>query len=148
MRKYKAYMAAAALAFLMTIIIAPEIHEGQEMEPLIAQGDVILLLKQTYSENRGMPEIGEVVVLKKYGLGEQHEEDNPIRRVTGLPGDRYLLDDGTEEVIKDNYVYISPEFQKESESPLSGGNLIKSREIRGKAFLRLWPLDKLGGIDS
>ena len=70
MRKYKAYMAAAALAFLMTIIIAPEIHEGQEMEPLIAQGDVILLLKQTYSENRGMPEIGEVVVLKKYGLGE------------------------------------------------------------------------------
>ena len=64
MRKYKAYMAAAALAFLMTIIIAPEIHEGQEMEPLIAQGDVILLLKQTYSENRGMPEIGEVVVLK------------------------------------------------------------------------------------
>ena len=59
-----------------------------------------------------------------------------------------MLDDGTEEVIKENYVYISPEFQKEPESPLSGGNLIKSREIRGRAFLRLWPLDKLGGIDS
>jgi len=147
MHKYKSYLAAAILAFLMTVLVAPEMHEGNAMAPDLAEGDVILLLKETYSENRGMPEIGDLVVLDKWAFGKDFEEDSPIRRVTGLPGDQVEMEDGTLITVADNMVFVTC---KEGNEGVDSRKLeigpVNGKDIRGKVVLRIWPFDRLGGV--
>lgn len=147
MQKYRPYLVAAMLAILMTIFIAPEIHEGNGMSPIIENGDVVILVKETYSENRGMPELGDLVVLSKNAFGGDYAEDNPIRRVTGLPGDAVVLEDGTKAKVGKNQVFIAAENPGEvvySDDKETG--LIDSNIIKGKVVLRIWPFDTIGGV--
>jgi signal peptidase I len=147
MHKYKPYLAAAILAFLMTVLIAPEMHEGNAMSPDLESGDVIVLLKGTYSENRGMPEIGELVVLDKGAFGEDYEEDSPMRIVSGLPGDQVEMEDGTLVTVDKNKVFVTC---KEEGKGIDSRNMeigpIDGKTIRGKVILRIWPFDRLGGV--
>lgn len=147
MYRYKIYLTAALLAVLMTTFIAPEIHQGKAMSPLLKDGDVVLLLKQSYSENRGMPEKGELIVLEKGAFGEEYEEDNPIRTVAGLPGDKVEMEDGSFVLIEKNQLFVaSANPEKGIDSSKKNVGLIDSKEIRGKVIVRLWPLDSLGGF--
>lgn len=147
MQRYRPYLVAAMLAFLMTVFIAPEMHEGNAMSPLLRDGDVLVLLKETYSDNRGMPEKGDLVVLVKSTFGSGYEEDNPIRIVSGLPGDTVQMEDGSSITIKNNQVFVSSQNQSEGidSSKISVGP-IDSKEIRGKVIVRLWPFDSIGGF--
>lgn len=147
MYKYKIYLTAALLAVLMTVFIAPETQEGNAMSPLLNDGDIIVLLKQAYSQNRGMPEKGELIVLKKNAFGDDSQEDNPIRTVSGLPGDTVKLESGKSIIVKENQVFVTAQNLKEE----TGANqnrldLIDSKEIRGRVIIRLWPLDGIGGF--
>jgi len=147
MQKYRPYLVAAMVAILMTVFVAPEIHEGNAMSPALKNGDVVILTKETYSENRGMPELGELVVLEKNAFGADYPEDNPMRRVNGLPGDTVILEDGTEAKVEMNQVFVSAE--NSGEAAPSGDNekgLIKSSSIKGKVILRIWPLNSIGGV--
>ena len=147
MQKYRPYLVAAMVAILMTIFIAPEIHEGNAMSPALENGDVVILTKDTYSENRGMPELGELVVLSKNAFGADYAEDNPIRRVTGLPGDTVIQEDGVEVKVAKNQVFVSAENLEEAAySGDSETGLIKSSAIKGKVILRIWPFDSIGGV--
>ncbi len=147
MQKYRPYLVAAMVAILMTVFIAPEIHEGNAMSPALNNGDVVILTKETYSENRGMPELGELVVLSKNAFGAGYAEDNPIRRVTGLPGDTITQENGMEIKVDKNQVYVSAE--NPAEAVYSGDmetGLIKSSVIKGKVVLRIWPFGNIGGV--
>lgn len=147
MQKYRPYLVAAMVAILMTVFIAPEIHEGNAMSPTLKNGDVVILTKETYSENRGMPELGELVVLSKNAFGADYPEDNPMRRVDGLPGDTVILEDGTEVKVEKNQVFLSAENPGEAaHSGNSETGLIKSSNIKGKVILRIWPLNSIGGV--
>lgn len=107
MQKYRPYLVAAMVAILMTVFIAPEIHEGNAMSP----------------------------------------EDNPMRRVAGLPGDTVILEDGTEVKVEMNQVFVSAENPEEAAySGHSETGLIKSSIIKGKVILRIWPFDNIGGV--
>jgi signal peptidase I len=147
MQKYRTYLVAGMLAIIMTMFIAPEIHEGNAMSPTLLNGDVVILTKETYSQNRGMPVVGELVVLSKQAYGSDYPEDNPIRRVTGVSGDTIKLEDGTKIKVEANYVFVSAENSGEE---AYGGNsengLIKSSEIKGKVILRIWPFNSIGGF--
>lgn len=147
MQRYRPYLVAAMLAFLMTVFIAPEIHEGNAMSPLLRDGDVIVLLKETYSDNRGMPQKGDLVVLEKSTFGSESEEDNPIRIVSGLPGDTVQMEDGSSVMIKSDQVFVSSQNLREGidSSKISIGP-IDSKEIRGKVIVRLWPFSSIGGF--
>ena len=148
MQKYRPYLVAAMVAILMTVFIAPEIHEGNAMSPVLKNGDVVILTKETYSKNRGMPELGELVVLSKNAFGADYSEDNPIRRVTGLPGDMVIQEDGTEVKVEKNQVFVSAENSEEAAySGHSETGLIKSSIIKGKVILRIWPFDNIGGVN-
>ena len=147
MQKYRPYLVAAMLAILMTIFVAPEMHEGNAMSPSLENGDVLILTKETYSENRGMPELEELVVLSKNVFGVDYSEDNPIRRVTGLPGDTVVLEDGTKVKVRKNQVFVSAENPgEEAYSGDSETALIDSNVIKGKVILRIWPFDNIGGV--
>lgn len=84
--KYRPYIAAGCLAFIMTMFIAPEFMEGNSMAPTLDDGQGTIITKQSYSANRGAPELGEVVVLEKI-YSRAISEDNVIGRVAALPGE-------------------------------------------------------------
>lgn len=146
MQRYRPYIIAAILAFIMTSMIAPEIQEGDAMNPVLSDGDMVVLMKDTYSENRGMPEIGDFVVLEKSAFGEDYYEDNPIRKVSGLPGDKVIMGDGSEVIIEKNQVFVTSENYEGLDSRNVTVGPIASDMIKGKVIIRLWPFDKIGGI--
>ncbi len=147
MQRYRPYLVAAMVAILMTIFIAPEIQEGNAMSPALKNGDVVILTKETYSENRGMPKLGDLVVLSKNAFGADFAEDNPIRRVAGLPGDTITQEDGMKIKVEKNQVFVSAENPNEAvySKDMETG-LIKSSLIKGKVVLRIWPFGNIGGV--
>jgi len=147
MQKYRTYLVAGMLAIIMTMFIAPEIQEGNAMSPTLMNGDIVVLTKETYSQNRGMPELGELVVLSKEAFGADYPEDNPIRRVTGIPGNIITNEDGTRIKVQANQVFVSAENPSEANNSGNvGAGLIKSSNIKGKVILRIWPLNNIGGF--
>ena len=58
------YLIAVALAFVMVMLIAPEVNEGDAMSPTIESGQVLVVSKTSYSPKRESPERNIVVILK------------------------------------------------------------------------------------
>lgn len=130
--KYRPYFIAVALAFVLTMIVAPEIHETKSMEPAISEGSLVVLQKKTFSEKRGMPEKGDLIVLKKHVL-EGAEEDNAIRRVVSVDGGEVFFSCDNEEFAEEN--------------PQVAQGTISADKIRGKAVFVVWPLSDIGVIE-
>lgn len=162
--KYRPYIAAGCLAFIMTMFIAPEFMEGNSMAPTLDDGQGTIITKQSYSANRGAPELGEVVVLEKI-YSRAISEDNVIGRVAALPGETLKVKDGKiyrrGEVIadapkgmKDQKIKISEDDvylltdnddpAMDSRNPDLGP--VDMKEIRGKVFLKIWPLSDFGRV--
>ena len=64
-RRRSPYGVAAALAIVMFLVIAPEINEGDAMDPTIRDGQVLVTSKSSYSIKRKVPDQGKLVILKK-----------------------------------------------------------------------------------
>lgn len=140
-RKYRPYIIAAVAAFVMTMFVAPERHEGSAMEPLLRDGQVIVLKKETFSAKRGHPQLGAVVVLKK-GVFPESQEDNPIRRVAGLPGETVEID-GVSVTLESNELFVVADHPPGEDEKI---RLIQLSDIRGTAVWIVWPLSDIGGI--
>lgn len=168
-RRYRPYIAAAVLAFVLTMFVAPEVNEGNAMEPTLKDGQVLVITKTSYSARRGAPELGQVVILEKT-LAPEVSADNIIGRVAGLPGDKIEIKDG--KVYRNGNEYIT-------DGGISGakGNLsvtlseddvfllsdnrtstkdsrnqklgpVDMREIKGNVKFIIWPLSDLGGVQQ
>lgn len=160
-KKYRPYIAAACLAFVFTMFFAPEVNEGNYMEPTLKDGQATFLVKQSYSSKRDQPKIGTVVCLEKI-YSRATSEDNIIGRVQGVPGDTIQIKDGKiyrngEEIadagmaedqtieLEGNDVYIlseSSESDIDSRNPKLG--VVDMREIKGNVKLIVWPLSDFG----
>ena len=92
-RRYRPYIVAGVLAFVLTMLVAPEVNEGTAMEPTLKDGQVLVITKTSYSAKRGQPDLGQVVILEKT-LAPDVSEDNIIGRVAGLPGDTIEIKNG------------------------------------------------------
>ena len=57
------YLIAMALAFVMFMVVAPEVNEGKAMSPAIDDGDVLVVSKSSYNPNRKPPEIDSIVIM-------------------------------------------------------------------------------------
>ncbi len=165
--KNRPYLYAAALALILTMFVAPEIQEGNSMSPTIDSGNLVVITKERYSENRGIPEIGTVVILQK-DKATKISEDNLIARVVGLPGETVVIKDGQlyrdgekytvkgakGELGSDLEITLSSEevfllcdnrdIQMDSRSTKLGPVDLKA--IRGNARFILWPFSEFGGI--
>ena len=163
--RHRPYLIAMALAFVLTMLVAPEMVEGDGMNPELSDGQTLVLMKESYSSKRGSPERGQVIVLdklttKEYREGTGYKNDNLVGRVGGIPGetvrDEELLGDYPGPVtLTDNQIWlVQDNWPLELDEEEYLGQYLDSRvmgpveltDIRGKAKWIVWPLSNLGGI--
>lgn len=162
------YLLAAALAFVMVMLGAPEIHEGDSMAPTIEDGQVIIVSKTSYSARRKTPERDQVVILEKT-IAQDVSEDNIIARVAGLPGETVQIKDGrvlidgreyvTETGIKgaegdmkveltaDQVFVLCDNREENIDSRNEGLGPVDMGDIKGNVLVCVWPFSQFGGID-
>lgn len=163
--RHKPYLIAMALAFVLTMLVAPEVVDGDGMNPGLSDGQAIVLVKESFSSKRGYPERGQVIVLDKlvtkdYREGTGFKNDNLVGRVAAIPGetvrDEELLGNYPGPVaLTDNQIWlVQDNWPLELDEEEYRGQYLDSRimgpieltDIRGKAKWKVWPLSKLGGI--
>ncbi len=163
-KKYRPYIVAATLAFVMTMFIAPEFMEGSSMSPVLDDGQGTIITKQSYSANRGAPELGEVIVLEKI-YSRSVSDDNVIGRVAALPGDTLKVKKG-KIYRKGEVIATAPEGMKDQEIKISKDDVyiltdnddptmdsrnpdlgpVDMKEIRGDVKFIFWPLSDIGKV--
>lgn len=149
--------------FLITFVAQAFRVQGTSMLPLLADSERIIVNKFVY---RFRPiERGDVVVF----WYPKDPSVSFIKRVVGLPGDTvelrrgellvngqnvpegYVLaafrDDESHEaiVVPKGYYYVLGDHRSSSNDSRSWGE-VPEKYIYGKAFLRFWPLSKIGVI--
>ncbi|MGX8774797.1 MAG: signal peptidase I [Bacillota bacterium] len=167
-REHRWYRLAFVLAVIVFILLAPEVNNGNYMEPTISDGQVLITSKTTFTTNRGMPDRGQLVILKKPFSQEAGADDNIITRVIAIPGDTVEITDG--KVLVNDEEYVTPngikgcrdDFEKvkvkenrvfvlcdnrntklKMDSRNDAIGLMSSKEIKGKVLMRVWPPAKL-----
>lgn len=164
----KPYLIAVALAFVMFMVVAPEVNEGKAMEPAIKDGEVLVVSKTTYNAKREAPEQGKIIIMEKTYAPEV-SEDNIIARVVAGPGDTVAIKNGAvlvngEEYVTENGIKGAPEDMKkvkvkndevfllcdnrdeliDSRNPKLGP--VKLNEIKGNVLFAVWPFSEFGGV--
>jgi signal peptidase I len=114
------------------------------------------------------------VQLEKELNAENKQKDNFIKRVIGLPGERIQVKNGkvyiNEKAISENYIDEAPNYNWSSNTLVSDGvvpkdhylvlgdnrnnsydshywGFVPKNKIVGKAVVRYWPIDRVGGIN-
>lgn len=167
--KYRIYIYPVIAAWLVTMFFRPIISDGDAMMPGIKNGETIIVVNKTYTQNRGMPEFQQVVAFRDDFIKEGDEGDNTIRRVIGLPGDRIEIKDGgvyrNGNLLSENYITGKTEGEVgpvtvgddevfvlsdnrengiDSRDPRVG--LLKMKGIRGYCSIAVWPLNEIGKV--
>ncbi len=157
------------IAFLVALLITKFVAnhttvEGSSMDPCLQDGDELLVEKISYLV--GEPERFDVIVF------EQSEDVNYVKRVIGLPGetvqikdekiyvnDRAVFDEHRKERMKsagiakdkitlgaDEYFVLGDNRNASKDSRDETVGLVKKKQIRGKAWIRVLPSEKFGEI--
>ena len=141
-----------------------EIHEGC-MEPNFYEGQRVLVNKIVYKLHE--PERGDVIILKP---PDRYSTDGIpfIKRIIALPGENIVVEDGEvyidgvklyEPYIKEAPRYILDWTLGENEYFVLGDNrnnandshegwTVPREDIIGKAWLTIWPFDKMGLVTN
>ncbi len=167
--KYRIYIYPVIAAWLVTMFFRPITADGDAMLPGIRDGEVIIVVKHTYSAVRGTPDFQQVVAFKTDFIEEGDKGDNTIRRVIGLPGDKIEINDGlvyrNDKLLEEDYITgptegdMEPITIGEDEVFVLGDNrknsidsrdprvgLLKLKSIRGYCGITVWPLNEIGKV--
>lgn len=162
------YLVAVALAFVMVMLIAPEVNEGDAMAPTINDGQIMVVSKTSYAPNREIPERDKLIILEK-PISQKISKDNIIARVVGLPGDTVEVKDGKfyingKEYVTENGIkgaagetkvklgkrevfLICDNREQISDSRNKKLGPVDMKEIKGNVLFCVWPFSEFGGID-
>ena len=162
-------LAAAIFVIVYLFLLQPNMIKGASMETNFFDGDYILTEKVMYRFRE--PKRGEVVVFQS----PSRPDVDYIKRIIGLPGETISLTDG---IIYINGLPLEEKYQptvetaagrfltegKEFTVPegtyfVMGDNRTHSsdsrefgtvalEDIRGRAILRYWPLNRFGNIST
>jgi signal peptidase I len=157
-----------ALSLIIFLLIRQVVQnyriENHSMEPNFYEGQFVLVNKLAY--RLGEPQRGDVVVFHN----PRNTNEDYIKRIVGLPGDTVEVRDAKvfingEALVEDfphNYImqgeYMPPVTVADSQLFVMGDNRPNSSDSRvfgpidqnlavGKAWLRIWPLDKFGIVE-
>ena len=166
------FLAYAALVFGITFLIITFVGQrtkvsGNSMYDTLENGDNLILEKLSYRFHE--PERFDIVVFRY-----THKKNTfYIKRVIGLPGETVQIVDSkiyiNGEILEENYGYEPIQDAKRASQPITlgedeyfvlgdnrndssdsrdpaVGNVTRS-QIIGKAWLRIWPLNKIGLIN-
>jgi signal peptidase I len=138
--------------------------ENHSMEPNFYEGQFVLVNKLAY--RLGQPTRGDVVVFHN----PRNTNEDYIKRIIGLPGDTVEVHDASvyingelmAEDFPHNYIpqgeYMPPVTVGDGQLFVMGDNRPNSSDSRvfgpidqdlavGKAWLRIWPLDRFGIVE-
>lgn len=157
------------IALIITIFVRPTIVKEFSMYPTLEENNYLILNKAVYMISE--PKFKDIVVFKSDLETKDGKRKNLIKRVIGVPGDTIEIKDGivyrNGNALKESYIngdytpgYIEPTVIPEGKLFVMGDNRpnsIDSRDERvglvdidavvGKAFLRLFPFNKIGFVE-
>jgi signal peptidase I len=161
-------MALALFVIMYLFLFQPHQVRGNSMLPNFYDKEYLLTDKISYRLTT--PKRGEVVIFK----APKNEEYDYIKRIIGLPGEMVGIRDGqvyiNDQVLRENYLPADTKtagglFLKEGQTiPVPDGSYfvlgdnhdhssdsrdwgpVPKDNVIGKAWLRYWPLDKIGTI--
>ncbi len=157
----------AATFFIITFVGQRTHVSGESMENTLADGDQLIVDKLTYRFRD--PERFDIIVFPF----QYKENTYYIKRIIGLPGETIQIEDGDiyidgrilkesygREVMKDAGIAADPITLGEDEYFVLGDNrnrssdsrdpsvaMIHRKDIVGRAWLRIWPLDSFGVLE-
>lgn len=157
---------AVGIYLVITFAIETVHVIGLSMYPTLNSDDLLIASKVDYHFHP--PQRGDIVILKPpFG------QSDLIKRVVGLPGDRFQIKDGhvyindrkldepyinpaepwtvnafaNEQVIPSGYYFVMGDNRNHSTDSRAFGP-IRADDIEARAWLRIWPLDKFGFVDG
>lgn len=137
------------------------------MLPTLEINDRLIIDKLGYKFTD--PKRGDVVVFSPTDALKQQYKDAFIKRIIGLPGETVEVKNGQVsvdgEIISENYIAEAPQYDwgpetvPENSYLVLGDNrnnsfdshswgFVPHENIIGRAIVRFWPLDRLGGLDA
>ncbi|SHH28298.1 signal peptidase I [Tepidibacter thalassicus] len=153
------------IAFVITQFIRPTLVKGYSMYPTLEENDYLIINKIPYTIHE--PARGDIVVFKSHLTQENGKEKDLVKRVIAVPGDKIKIINGKvyvngkelkETYINGNYTdgYIDTTVPEgyifamgdnrpnslDSRDPRVG--MVSEDDIIGRAFLRLYPFNKIG----
>jgi signal peptidase I len=158
------FVALAAAFLLRAFVVQPYYIPSGSMYPTLHVGDKVLVNKLSYdfhSIHRG-----DVVVFKKPPDDDAPGITDLIKRVIGLPGETISAQDGSVYIdgrklaepwlpkndptgnfgpvtIKKGYLFVMGDNRGNSADSRVIGPVAENLVV-GRAFIRVWPLDRLG----
>ncbi len=156
---------ACILAFFITLFIRPTLVKGYSMYPTLEENDYLIINKRPYTMHE--PNKGDIVIFKSHLVQENGKEKDLVKRVVGLPGDKvkvmngkvyvndvelkedYINGDYTDGIIDtivpNGHIFAMGDNRPnslDSRDPRVG--FVDEDEIIGRAFVRLYPFNKIG----
>ncbi|WP_206459773.1 signal peptidase I [Anaerovorax sp. IOR16] len=157
---------AIVIGLIIIQFIKPTIVKEHSMMPTLNENDYIFLSKQSYTF--GEPKYGDIVVFHSDLKTAEGKEKMLIKRIIGLPGDvisiadgvvfrngqpldePYTLEQYTSTIMsditvpEDSLFVMGDNRQNSIDSRDPDVGCIEQSRLVGKAFLRLYPFDKIG----
>ena len=142
-------------------------NSGDSMRPAVLDGDIVLVNRMIYDASK--PKRGDIIVFKPNG---NENARSYIKRIIGLPGetvqivDGYVYIDGQmldehygNEVMEnagiaeepvvlgdDEYFVLGDNRNNSQDSRAANVGVIHREDLLGRAWVRIWPLNKFGVI--
>ena len=142
--------------------------DGPSMQETLYTNDELLVEKVSYRLRN--PKLYDIIVFRPY---ENNQDTYYIKRIIGVPGDfieikegkvfrnfealddpqgeEFLYDPGIVkdgiQLEEDEYFVLGDNRYKSTDSRSSSVGLVKRNSILGRAFVRIWPFDKIGFIN-
>ncbi len=161
----KTIILSLVIALVITTFVKPTIVKNYSMSPTLEENDFLLINRFLYK--RTEPKKGDIVVFKSNLKTENGNDKLLIKRVIAVPGDKLLINDGqvfvNDVLLEEDYIpgvytngYIDTVIPEGKVFVMGDnrGNSLDSRDpslglvdfdaIMGKAFVRLFPFNKIG----
>lgn len=157
------------IALCISLIAQPTIVSGQSMNPTLEDKDLLLVNKLTYKNEA--PHRGDIIIFHTELIDkETNKNKDLVKRVIALPNEHLIIKDSKvyinvepleEDYLKGVYtdgdidmiVPLNHVFAMGDNRPNSDDSRksyigpVSLDDIVGRAFIRVYPFDKLGKID-
>lgn len=161
----KDILVAVTIALAITVFFKPVVVKGSSMKPTLTDSNYLILSKASYWNES--PERGDIIVFKAKTRDDRSGKKRFIKRVIGVCGDKILIKNGklyvNDRLQKEEYIggqktcgYVNLVVPEKKIFCLGDnrGNSTDSRDIgcvsvkaiEGKALIRLYPFNKVGGL--
>jgi signal peptidase I len=160
---------ALVIVIAVMLVIKPTIVKESSMEPTLYENNYLLVNKQAY--NFGKEERGDIVVFNSDLKDDDGNDKLLIKRIVALSGDEITIADGelyvngekqqeyyikeqgetygdvTKAKVPEGRVFVMGDNRRVSiDSRAEEVGFIHKDRLVGKAFVRLYPFNKIGGL--